>query len=477
MDISNSGPGRGMSLLARLLAVAGGAVAGLLLGAAVIDEPISLVVIAGLPVVALGVYVFWRALTGDRAMIMLVFVIGVFLLDAVFRTRSYSEKSVDFQVIIKLASWAALLALAAVNFGGMLKHVFSGARLPWTAFFAWLLMSTLLSPNVGYSIVIAMSLISFYLFLAAIITRFTTEQILVGVLVACILMAIASLVVYVAVPGLGRTKVWQGGVQVISGRLAGLAGNANAIGRICCLGILICVLIWPHLRRMARFLPHACLGLLVLTLLLSNSRTSMFVTGLVIAIHLFARGRNFHLMIMGLCGLLLLLMAAIPFSEAIMIAMSRSGRAEEIATGTNRTLIWHVVGLLGWQKPLTGWGYGSTIFVMPLYERFMGHAAPHAHNIILQLWVSTGMIGVALFVTAFMSRLVAALAQNDRVVVSLLLFVAFNGLTESSAFAGMANIASVALVLAAVTQTRVVAVPAALKPAKRQDRVRPASSR
>jgi O-antigen ligase len=147
---------------------------------------------------------------------------------------------------------------------------------------------------------------------------------------------------------------------------------------------------------------------------------------------------------------MMVLLLLIPFSDQILIGLSRSGRADELATGTSRTLIWQVVSMLAWQKPLLGWGYGSTVFLLPQYEHYMGHAAPHAHNIVLQLWITTGFVGVGLFLLAASTRFILALARGERTIVALLLFVILNGLTESSAFGGIANITSIALILAAV---------------------------
>ncbi len=416
----------------------------------VVAEPQGLALVAIVPAMAVTMLVLWRALSGDRRMLMLLLAACIFIVDAVFRVRSYSDKSIDFQIVMKAGTWALLIMVAVSRLSATLSAAISGERLLWTLFFGWLLFTTTLAPNPVYSLVAVFSLISFFMFFASISSRFSLEDVLITILIACLLLAVVSLIVYFAVPSLGRSRVWVGNNQVISGRLAGIAGNANSIGRICCLGLIIVALCWRRLSVAWRFAPFAAGGILGLTLILANSRTSMAVALVVIGMHVLMRSRNLHILVAFLAAVFLASLLAMPFSNDVLVALSRSGRAEELATGTSRTLIWSVVTNLSWQKPLTGWGYGSSLFILPQYERFMGHAAPHAHNMILQLWFTTGFIGVALFLVAIVSRFILAIRRGERMIIALLLFVIFNGLTESSAFGGIANITSVVLALSAV---------------------------
>ncbi len=310
--------------------------------------------------------------------------------------------------------------IAVSRLSATLSTILSGERLLWTILFCWIMFTTVLAPNPVYAVVAGFSMVAFFLFFASITTRFSLEDVLMALLAATVLVALVSLVVYVAVPSLGRSRVWVGNVQVISGRLAGITGNANSIGRMCCIGLIIIVLCWRRLRAFSTFLPWVLTAILGLTLLLSNSRTSMLVALVVIGVHMLVRGRNLHILVGCMAALFLAFLAIMPFSNDVLIALSRSGRADELATGTSRTLIWSVVTNLSWQRPFFGWGYGSSVFILPQYERFMGHAAPHAHNMILQLWFTTGFVGVVLFLLAIMSRFTLAVVRGERVIIALL---------------------------------------------------------
>ena len=409
----------------------------------------TIVFVVGPPLLILPFVMFTRAIGGSKVFTLVFLAAAIFLLEAVFRVRDYDEKAVDFQILIKVGSWLPLLVFAATNVGKTLKAILSTASLPWTLLFSYFLITSLWGPNQEHAAVAAFSIVVFYLFFASLNGRIATDDVLLAILMGIVVLTLASLVVYFVIPSFGRMHVWSGNVRVLSSRLSGLAGHPNTIGRLSCFGILIVADQWKRLAKIWWPMPYFNLALLVLILLLSNSRTSMAITVILLAIHFFARAKFLPYLLMffalALSGIILLS----PYAETVMQILSRSGSAEEIETGTSRTLIWAVVEMLISQKPWFGWGYGSSVFIMPQYERLMGHAAPHAHNIILQVWLTTGLVGVLLFLFAMASRFTIAAYHGERFAFILLLFVLLNGLTESSAFGGVANITTVALCVAA----------------------------
>jgi O-antigen ligase len=302
--------------------------------------------------------------------------------------------------------------------------------------------------------VAALSILSFYIFFASLPSEVRNDDVLLAILAGIAFLAASSLALYVLVPSFARMHVWAGAQQVLSGRLSGLAGHPNTIGRLCCFGILVTVNQWSNLNQFGRFAPLLVFALLALTLLLSNSRTSISITLVLLFVYLFARARNLPYILMLFAAAALAFLLLEPYAESLMRMLSRSGDAQEIATGTSRTHIWAVVKMLIAEKPVLGWGYGSSVFIMPQYARFMGHAAPHAHNMFLQLWLTTGLVGMVGFTVALTSRFAIALRNREAFTVVLLLFVVLNGLSESSAFGGVANITTVALCFAATSFTR-----------------------
>jgi hypothetical protein len=115
---------------------------------------------------------------------------------------------------------------------------------------------------------------------------------------------------------------------------------------------------------------------------------------------------------------------------------------------TGRTNIWHAVLQLSAERPWAGYGYASSIFVLPEHERLVGFSVGHAHNLILQLLLTTGWTGVFLFAAAVLSVGLRAAHARDWVVLAMLAVVVLNGITEASGFTTLANICSLAFTIA-----------------------------
>ena len=128
--------------------------------------------------------------------------------------------------------------------------------------------------------------------------------------------------------------------------------------------------------------------------------------------------------------------------------LARHGKVEEVTSVTGRTEIWHAVLKLSELHPWTGYGYGSSVFVLPQHERQVGFLTSHAHNLILQLLLTTGWVGVTLFVLSVLGVGLRAVATGDKVVLAMLAFVLLNGITEASGFTTLANICTLAFAIA-----------------------------
>lgn len=391
---------------------------------------------------------------------LLLLVFAAFILEAVFRVRDYSDKSVDWQVLLKALSLLALLGLALIRINDTLPAILNQTRVMWFVFFAWICFSATYSPNITYGMFGAFSLFSFYLFLLFVFRNFDETHVILALIAATFLFCLISILTYFALPEFGRMKVWYGNEQVISNRLSGIGGNANTAGRQAALALLLLALYAKELKSLSRYIIPAVTVVAGLALLLSNSRTSMALLLVILWFLWFCteqrRGLFLTSLLIGICAFPVVILN----SEAILTAVSRSGDITEITTGTGRSYIWSVVIQLIAEKPWFGWGYGSTLFILPEYSGDIRHTAPHAHNMLLQILVTTGFIGFGLFAIAFLIRLHDALCARNRTVLTMMAFVSLNGLTEASAFAGVANSATLALLIS-------IAVPLGTSPTSR----------
>jgi exopolysaccharide production protein ExoQ len=157
--------------------------------------------------------------------------------------------------------------------------------------------------------------------------------------------------------------------------------------------------------------------------------------------------RLYLVVLIGALGLFAAL-AILPLGEQAFTVISRSGNIEEVSSMTGRTNIWHAVLQLSAERPWAGYGYASSIFVLPEHERLVGFSVGHAHNLILQLLLTTGWTGVVLFTAAVLSVGLRAAHARDWVALAMLAVVVLNGITEASGFTTLANICSLAFTIA-----------------------------
>ena len=405
----------------------------------------------GVIAVMAGAYAIMAVAAGRAWAAMTLVFVTIFLLDTIFRARAYSDKSIDFQIILKAGSWAALFLFSLLHF-----HRYAGAlfRLPhllWLLFFCWMLATTPSSPNPTYTAVAVFSVVALYFACLALHADYDREMVVAVILGSYLLVVVLSLFVYFAIPSFGRLEEWQGGAQIQGHRLSGITGTPNGIGIISAWCVLVIAIHWHALRR---YLHSSILffgGMTALvTLALSQSRTAMAVLLVLTGITFTLRRRYTpYLLIGGAIVVSIVAVFAISDSDIFIRLLSRSGNVMELETGTGRAQIWSIVIKLAQSNFWTGQGYASTVFILPDYSDYMSHAPPHAHNMWLQLWLTTGVIGVILFSLAFVAQAIRAILDKDGLSVTFLAFVLFDGITEPSAFAGVAHMSTVVLLIAA----------------------------
>ena len=406
-------------------------------------------------VLTLATYTCLTSLFGNRAAVLVGCFVVVFLVESIFRVRQYSDKSIDLQIMLKIVSWCYIFLFAVLRIPKYIGALTSAPRIFWMILFAWALYSATYSLNPSYSAVAILSVIAFFLYFISLETETDDVTILLTVSSAIAAIAFVSLIVYFAVPQLGRMSEWQGGAYVVGHRLSGIVGTPNAMGETAALGLVLLAMKW---REMEQRLNPTILSLFCLVcgvaLIMSYSRTSIFSVLAILGANRVMRTRYLPWIIFLAIGALVCVLVLVPYSEQVMIALSRSGDASEIETGTARTQIWDTVSKLAEMKFWAGWGYASSVFLLPNYAAYMGEAPPHAHNIVLQLWLTVGMIGVIAFVIALLAQALYAAWHRDALSLALLGFVIINGAMEPGAFAGIANMATVALAMAAARGSR-----------------------
>ena len=235
----------------------------------------------------------------------------------------------------------------------------------------------------------------------------------------------------------------------MSPRLAGIAGSANNMALMAAFGIVVTGLYAREFHQMNRFFVPLSILLCGAALLMTNSRAPLAMAVIILLSTYIFTWRRLYAGLFLISLAVILLAAILPFAqETLLKAVSRSGDIGEVTSFTGRTEIWYGVLKLVEMQPWMGYGYASSVFVLPQYVNEIGFTTSHAHNLMLQLLLTSGWIGVILFTLAILGVTLRAIVYRDRVAFAMMAFVLLNGITESSGFTTLANICTLAFGIA-----------------------------
>jgi O-antigen ligase len=228
-----------------------------------------------------------------------------------------------------------------------------------------------------------------------------------------------------------------------------LTGTSNAAGDFSAFGLLLAVMFWSRLRAMDGILFYGATVPCLAVLLLSQSRMSFAALCLLGYFYHFATPRRASLIVLTGAAAFFIALGILSYEDDILSLLSRSGRASEVTTLSGRLAIWGVVLKLIGMNPLFGWGYASATQVLMQYTGEVGfNSISQAHNMMLQLTLTTGVIGALLFVVAVVDFFLRCYVNQRRDALTLMLFILVIGLTGPGAAYGMANSGVLALGLA-----------------------------
>ncbi len=231
----------------------------------------------------------------------------------------------------------------------------------------------------------------------------TTREWLVRCSVACVLSATLVSLYGIALYFLGAgysSSAWLDSEMFagIGGRAVATLENPNMLGEYLVLIIPIAVGMFigrgEGLRRFQSFL---CIGIMGVCLILTWSRGAWL--GLIFAALLFLfmwHRRSVWIILAGIASLPIL-PAILPAS--IVSRFTSIGNMTDSST-SYRVYIWRATVNMIEDNFLSGIGIGEGAWdrVYPLYSYLGVEAAPHSHNLYLQIWLELGIIGLLVFV-------------------------------------------------------------------------------
>jgi len=216
-------------------------------------------------------------------------------------------------------------------------------------------------------------------------------------------------------------------------RLGGYLMNPNELGMLCVVGMAC--LAFNYYRRHRRVLTTVQIGLLLLALVLTGSRSSL-VGGLLIGFFHVQQSGSARLKIAANLAALLALPALLP------LIFIKQGGVEEVLSLTGRLPFWRALLTEALpREPLLGYGF-MRISYGEYFQSVHTYAAQMAHNTFIQVLLNLGLVGFTLAMLQLGFTIRAFVRTPDRQLrllgVGLLIPILINSFTEFGIF-GMTN--------------------------------------
>jgi len=370
----------------------------------------------------------------------------IFIIDAIFRIRDWEDKSIDFQVVIKLLILVVCFILGCNSF--RYKSFYNKCAL-MLLFLGMFIISTIYSPTVFYSLYISFTYIAIFLFIYHCFMVLGFEKILIQASRVFFVFLLVSIALYLFVPELGRYAYWDNDVFYSSYRMSGLAGNANHFARLVAIYLII-LFFYRNILKTAfstKFINIQVM-LALICLLLTASRTTMIalVFCMVLFCYLRLNKANKARLFLVFMSLTIIVYFLFPIFSSYL---SRDGGAD-LTSFTGRTFIWDVSLDLIQKSPLFGYGVGSSVTILPLNIVEIGFKASHAHNMYLQILLSVGGVGLMIFIISIVFAFIKLLRFRSYGMLSILVLILFVGFLESAAIALTANMFTIFLFISLI---------------------------
>jgi O-antigen ligase len=384
-------------------------------------------VLAIIVVPAIGLWCVAKAGSQGGGFLLVIVMLVVLVSDLSFRGAS---KGIDAQSAVKFALWVSGLLLLPWQWRVVQSAAKDAPTLALLLFGLWALATTAYSITPFYTFAAALGFLGMWVIAVVFASTFDARRGLLWVTSALLAMSAASLVLYAVAPDIAMVAYENAAVL----RLGGIFGNANQVGEIAALAMLLAFVVWFDLRSAAGWaLLLAATPLCAACLLLSQSRSSMLGLAAGVGVVVLRRHPIWLLPAIAVGAALGAIVHTYPNAVDVLIGLvARSGNVAQVTTLTGRTEIWQFVMSAIAKAPVLGYGFASTRELIPAGHAFAyGWTTTSAHNLWLQAWVTTGAVGLFLIVLSQLASLKALVAKPLAVRDGILAFVMITGPLES----------------------------------------------
>eukprot|EP01037_Dinobryon_pediforme_P016562 gene16562-16742_t len=380
-------------------------------------------------------WVLWAAATGHNWALSTLLAVVVVVPTISFQSRGFGNLSINPQNSLKLLIWAAMAVVCFVQgmtinpetLGRMLKNPLIW---PLIAFGLAGLLSTLYSPTPGYTAGSAFGFLAYTAF-ACLIALKLPETLIFKTLAWSFAVYIGlTLGAALLLPDISWVAPDDDGQ---ASRLQGLSSHPNMLAKeMAAYSFLILPL---ALKQNKQLIASILVGMGLLILLASGSRTSLLAMLVAFAAPSILHGGRFRLFTAGL-GISLVAIVLVfatgmtPDIQYLLGSVSRTGDLNEVLTATGRTELWGYV----WQKilasPVFGYGFNSAEFVLEPDWWGPPDAGIGAHDALLQSLLTLGVIGTSVFVLWHINLIRRWISNPDFVARYIINYIMILGLTE-----------------------------------------------
>lgn len=385
---------------------------------------------------AFGLWWVARAGANGGIYFLVMVVLVVLLSDLSLRGAS---SNLDGQSAAKFGLWLSGLLLVPWRIDQLreaTRHLPTSALL---VFGMWALLSTAYSISPLYTFAAALAFLGLWVTAVTLAKSVDPDRGLTWVTCTLSAMSAASLLMYIVAPDVAMV-VYENSTTL---RLGGIFGNANALGGVSALAlVLMSTACYAPINRRVLWLAVLAVPVCGAALVLSQSRTAML--GLVAAITaVFIRRHPVVLLPFALvCAGAAAVVVAYPgVIDSLIALVARSGRVEQVSTFTGRTEIWAFVVSTIKKAPVLGYGFASTKELIPAgYAGPYGWTTSSAHNLWLQAWVTTGLVGLSLVLISQLASIRSMFREPLPLRDGVCVYVLFIGVFESGPLGPSVNL-------------------------------------
>lgn len=262
-------------------------------------------------------------------------------------------------------------------------------------FVVWMVCTAVFTDDFSGSFNRGMRTLVIVVFVAYLVERYSTPQILRLSLIGGTILILASIFAAIALP--------QYGVTILigyEGAWRGATTHKNALG-----GAMATLVLQAYFgARIGALKPLTCLAIGMLAfavLIMSKSGTALLILVIGMILYMFMqfimRIRSSSAKMIVISFMLAFIFMLVPLQQYLDEILVLAGRDPTL---TGRTEIWSEVWSLIQARPWTGYGNNFWAIDGNLRNEIwitLQWAAPHAHNTFLDIWFQTGIIGICLF--------------------------------------------------------------------------------